>query len=199
MKMYITINNIKGEKRIDLSYSIQNFDSTAERGEARKEIAVIRMLSNNVRYEILKLHAVMGPPGLAMDPASDTKKLISKGTYAGRELLSMLERIIELNQFEVDDQVTETNKLKGITEITLNLDELDNSDNLKDGRPSNELFTYRVTSNEDLTRFEPDTPQYKALKNGEFTSLTLRITDQNNNVITNGLQVTVVLHICECN
>ena len=60
MKMYITINNIKGEKRIDLSYSIQNFDSTAGRGEARKEIAVIRMLSNNVRYEILKLHAVMG-------------------------------------------------------------------------------------------------------------------------------------------
>ena len=24
IKMYITINNIKGEKRIDLSYSIQN-------------------------------------------------------------------------------------------------------------------------------------------------------------------------------
>ena len=36
--MYITINDIKGEKRIDLSYSIQNFDSG-------KEIAVIRMLS----------------------------------------------------------------------------------------------------------------------------------------------------------
>ena len=56
MKMYITINNIKGEKRIDLSYSIQNFDLD-------KEIAVIRMLSNNVKYEILKLRAVMGPAG----------------------------------------------------------------------------------------------------------------------------------------
>ena len=44
--MYIMINNIKGEKRIDLSYSIQNFDSD-------KEIAVIRMLSDNVKYEIL--------------------------------------------------------------------------------------------------------------------------------------------------
>ena len=43
-------------------------------------------------------------------------------------MLSMLEGIIELNQFEVDDQVTKTNKLKGITEITLNLDELNNSD-----------------------------------------------------------------------
>ena len=55
--MYITINNIKGEKRIDLSYSIQNFDSD-------KEITVIRMLSDNV--QILKLRSVM-------DPISDTK------------------------------------------------------------------------------------------------------------------------------
>ena len=64
----------------------------------------------------------------------------------------MLEGIIELNQFEVDDQVTKKNKLKGITEITLNLDELNNSDNLKDGRPSNELFTYHVTDDKDLSR-----------------------------------------------
>ena len=35
------------------------------------------------------------------------------------------------------------------------------------------------------------------LKNREFTSLNLRITDQNNNVITDGLQVTVVLHVCD--
>ena len=179
--MYITINNIKGEKRIDLSYSIQNFDSD-------KEIAVIRMLSDNVKYEILKLSA-------AMDPISNMKKMIPKGAYAGRELISMLEGIIELNQFEVDDQVTKTNKLKGITEITLNLNELNNSFNLKDGRPSNELLTYHVTSNEDFTCFEPQTPQYRKLKNGEFTSLSLRVTDQNNNVITDGPQVTVVLHI----
>ena len=125
--MYITINNIKREKRIDLSYSIQNFDS-------RMEIAVIRMLSNNVQYEILKLCAVM-------DPILNTKKMIPSGTYAGRELLSIVEGIIELNQFEVDYQVIKMNKLKGITEMIINLDELNNSDNLKDGRPSNELLT----------------------------------------------------------
>ena len=179
--MHITINNIKGEKRIDLSYSIQNFDSD-------KEITVIRMLSDNVKYEILKLRSVM-------DPISDAKKTIPSGSYAGRQLLSIVEGIIELKQFEVHDQVTKTNKLKGITEITLNLDELNNSVNLKDGRPSNELLTYHVTSNEDFTRFEPQNPQYKKLKNGEFTSLNLRITDQNNNIITDGPQVTVVLHI----
>ena len=86
-------------------------------------------------------------------------------------------------------------KLKGITEMIINLDELNNSDNLKDGRPSNELLIYYVTSNEDFTRFEPQTPQYRKLKDGGFTSLNLRITDQNNNVITDGPQVTVVLHV----
>ena len=80
-------------------------------------------------------------------------------------------------------------------EITLNLDELDNSDNLKDGRPSNKLLTYHVTSNEDFTSFEPRTPQYKKLKNDMITSLTLKIMDQNGNVITDGPGVTVVLHI----
>ena len=176
--MYITINNIKGVKRIDLSYSIHS----------DKEIAAIRMLSNNVQYEILKLRAVM-------DPISDAKKTIPSGTYAGRQVLSIVEGMVELNQFETYDQVTKMNKLKGITEITLNLDELNNSVNLKDGRPSNSLLTYHVTDDKDFTRFEPQNPQYKALKNGEFTSLTLRITDQNNNVITDGPQVTVVLHI----
>ena len=121
--MYITFNNIKGEKRIDLSYSIQNFDSG-------KEIAVIRMLSDNVQYQILKLRSVM-------DPISNTKKLIPSGTYAGRELISMLEGMVELNQFEVDDQVTKTNMLKGITEIILSLDELNNSDNLKEDPATN--------------------------------------------------------------
>ena len=89
--MYITINNIKGEKRIDLSYSIQNFDSN-------KEFAVIRMLSDNVKYEVLKLRSVM-------DPISGTKKIIPKGAYAGRELISMLEGMVEVNQFEVNDQL----------------------------------------------------------------------------------------------
>ena len=187
--MYITINNIKGEKRIDLSYSIQNFDSSMECLGARMvEIAVIRMLSDNVKYEILKLLAVM-------DPISNMKKMIPNGTYAGRELLSIVEGMVELNQFVVDDQVIKTNKLKGITEMIINLDELNNSDNLEDGHPSNTLFIYHLTDDKDFTHFEPRTPQYRKLKNGEFTSLTLRIIDQAGYVITDGPQVTIVLHI----
>ena len=72
-----------------------------------------------------------------------------------------------------------------------------NSINLKDGRSSNELLTYHMTDDKDFPCFEPPNPQYKKLKNGEFTSLTIRITDQNNNVITDGPQVTVVLHILD--
>ena len=49
--MYITINDIKGEKRIDLSYSI----------DSDKEIAVLIMLSDNIQYNILKLRSVMDP------------------------------------------------------------------------------------------------------------------------------------------
>ena len=43
--------------------------------------------------------------------------MIPKIAYAGRELISMLEGILEFNQFEVDDQVTKTNKLRLYREI----------------------------------------------------------------------------------
>ena len=79
--------------------------------------------------------------------------------------------------------------------MTISLDKLNNSDNLKDGKPSSALFTYYMPGSEDFTHFEPRTPQYKKLKDGEIVSLTLRITDQNNNIMTNGLGTTVALHI----
>ena len=77
--MYIMINDIKGEKRIDLSYPIH----------LRKKIAVIEILSNNVQYLILKPHTIV-------DSISGDKKLILSGTYAGRELLSVLEGMVEI-------------------------------------------------------------------------------------------------------
>ena len=176
--MYITINDVIGGKTIDLYYPIRS----------GKEIAVIKVLSDNVQYKLIKSHIVD-----YILPENET--LILSGIYAGRKLPSILGRMIELNQFAKDDQVFKMNKLRGITEMSLDLNELDNSDNLKNGRPSNTLLTYHMTSDGDFTCVEPHTPQYRALKNGEFTSLTLKITDQNGNIITDGLQVTVVLHI----
>ena len=77
------------------------------------------------------------------------------------QLLSIVEGMVELNQFEIDDEVTKTNKLKGITEMIINLDELNNSVNLIDGRPSNELLTYYVTDDKDLNHKTPSTKSIK--------------------------------------
>ena len=79
--------------------------------------------------------------------------------------------------------------------MVISLNELNNSDNLKDGLPSNALLMYYVTSPEYSTHFEPAMPPYKKLKNGEIISLTLKIMDQAGKVITDVPGTTVVLHI----
>ena len=147
------------------------------------------MFSNNIQYEVEKVFTLIPP----ISPGD--KVLISSRPYAGRELISFL-GMVDLTDLVNDSQVIKTNMLSGITEMIINLNELYNTDNLEDGRPSNSLLTYHVTSNKDFTCFEPHTPQYKKLKTAEFTSLTLKIMDQNGNIMTDGPQVTVVLHIC---
>ena len=107
----------------------------------------------------------------------------------------LVEREIILTDLNKDYRIIKTNKLAKVTDMIFNLDELDNTDNLKDERPSNTLFMYHAPGYEYFTSFEPKTPQYKKLKNEKIVSLTLRITDQNGNVITNGPGTTVVLHI----
>ena len=54
--MYITINDVIGEKTIDLSYSI--YPNTG-RGEAKKEIAVVSMFSNNSQILLQKSMEVL--------------------------------------------------------------------------------------------------------------------------------------------
>ena len=178
--MYITINDVIGEKTIDLSYSIRNFGSS-------KEITVISMLRENTQYEMTK------PLKLTLVDGSE-KEILSK-TYTSRELNGFVEGKHISTDLDNHPQIFKTNKLAKVTNMRLNLDELNNSDNLKDGHPSNTLFTYYMPGSENFMHFEPATPQYKKLKYGEIVSLTLKITDQNNNIISNGLGTTVVLHI----
>ena len=124
-----------------------------------------------------------------------SKQQVLNKTYTSRELSALVERKIMLTDLNNDSQIIKMNKLAKITDMIFNLNELNNRDNLKDGIPSNILFTYYVSSSEDFTCFEPKTPQYKKLKNVKIVSLTLKITDQNNNIITNGPGTTVVLHM----
>ena len=178
--MYIMINDVIGEKTIDLSYSIWNFGFSME-------ITVISMLSENTQYEMTK------PLKLKLVDSSE-KEVLSK-TYMSRELNAFVEGKHIVSDLDNNPQIIKTNKLAKVTNMSLKLDELDNSNNLEDGHPSNTLFTYHMPGSEDFMSFKPQTPQYKKLKYGEIVSLTLKITDQNNNIITNGPGTTVVLHI----
>ena len=106
-----------------------------------------------------------------------------------KELNSLIGMELKLQMLDSRIDIQRTNKLVNGTKITISLNKLNNSDNLEDGKPSNTLFTYLVTSPEYFTHFEPQSQQYKKLKNDTITSLTLVIADQNNNIITDGLEV----------
>ena len=125
----------------------------------------------------------------------DKKIVLNKGAYMDKELNSLIGMELKSQMLDSRNDIQRTNKLVNGTKISISLNKLNNSDNLEDGRPSNTLFTYFVTSLEYFMRFKPQSPQYKKLKNDTITSLTLAITDQNNDIITDGPEVTVVLHI----
>ena len=168
--MYITIGNIIGEKGIDLIYPIRS-----------KEVAVVSMFSDNIQYWIRKPLKVM---------LLHEEVQLPEGVFMDRELnLFILTEVITL--LDVNDNIMKMNKLRGVTEMVLSLNKLNNSDNLEDGKPSNALLTYHVTDSEGFTSFKPISPQYKKLKNGEFTSLNLRIIDQKGNRITVGPRMTM--------
>ena len=103
-----------------------------------------------------------------------------------KELNSLIGAELKSQMLDSCNDIFRTNKLEKVTKMVISLNELDNSNNLEDGRHNNVLFTYYVTSTERYTLFEPQTPQYMKLKYGEIVSLTLRITDQNHDIITDG-------------
>ena len=127
--MYITINDVIGEKRIDLSYPIKG-----------KDIPVVSMLSSNVQ------HWLQG--SIEMLLKTGKKIVLNKGVYMDRELNSLIETELKLQMLDSHNDVLRTNKLEKVTKMVISLKELDNSNNLEDGRPSNALFTYYATSPE---------------------------------------------------
>ena len=74
--MYITINDVKGEKTIDLSYPIH---SAAERG---KEIAVVSM---NISNSQILLHR-----SIEFLLKTGKKIVLNKGVYTDKELNSLI-------------------------------------------------------------------------------------------------------------
>ena len=74
--MYITINDVIGEKTIDLSYPIH---LTAGRG---KEITVVSMHSNNAQILLHRSIEVL--------VKTDKKIVLNKGVYMDKELNSLI-------------------------------------------------------------------------------------------------------------
>ena len=175
--MYITINDIKGEKTIDLSYPIHS----------KKKITVVSMHISNSQILLHKSIEFLLKTG--------KKIVLNKGVYTDKELDSLIGMELKSQMLDSRNDIQRTNKLVNGTKITVSLNQLNNSDNLEDGKPSKTLFMYFVTSLEYFMRFDTQSPQYKKLKNDTITSLTLAITDQNNDIKTDGPEVTVVLHI----
>ena len=121
--LYITINDIKGEKRIDLSYPIY---PTAGRGEAKKEIAVVSMHSNNTQYWL------QGP--IEVLSITGKKIMLNKVVYMDKELNELIGQELTSRIGDHDD-VLRTSKLVSGTKITISLNKLYNSDNHEDGKP----------------------------------------------------------------
>ena len=138
--MYITINDIKGEKRIDLSYPIYS----------KKEIALVSMLSNNAQYWLQGSIETLSKK-------TGKESVLNKGDDTDKELNAIIGKKMKLRMNDRDD-VLRTSTLYGGTKITISLNKLDNSDKLKDGHPINTLFMHYVTDPEYFMHFEPITP-----------------------------------------
>ena len=132
--MYITFNDVIGSKMIDLSYPIH---STAGRGEARKEIAVVSMHISNSQ--------ILSHRSIEVLSITGKKIVLNKGVYTDKELNALIGMELKSQMLDSHNNILRNNKLERIMKMIISLDELDNSE---DGRPSNILFTYYVTSSE---------------------------------------------------
>ena len=99
--MYITINDVIGEKTIDLSYPIY----------PEKEIAVVSMFSNNSQILLKKSMEVLLYTG--------KKIVLNKGIYTDKELDSLIGTELKSQMLDSRDDVLRTNKFKKIQRWSL--------------------------------------------------------------------------------
>ena len=92
--MYITINDVKGEKTIDLSYPIY----------PKKEIAVVNIFGNNSQVLLQKSMEVLLYTG--------KKIVLNKGVYMDKELESLIGMELKSQMLDSHDDIQRTNKLR---------------------------------------------------------------------------------------
>ena len=116
--MYIMINNVKGEKTIDLPYPIHS----------KKEIAVVSMHISNSQILLHRSKEVLSITG--------KKIVLNKGVYMDKELNSLIGMELKSQMLDSHNDIQRTNKLVNGTKIAISLNKLDNSDNLENGNPA---------------------------------------------------------------
>ena len=89
------------------------------------------MHSNNAEYWLQGPIEVLSKMG--------KKIVLNKVAYTDKELNAIIGQELKLRIGDCDD-VLRTSKLVNGMKMVISLNELDNSDNLEDGRPSNTLF-----------------------------------------------------------
>ena len=100
--MYISINDIIGEKTIDISYPIQNFDSS-------KEVAVISMFSDNIQYKVTE--------SFNFKLIDNSEKQILNGSYTKREIDAIVGRKHILIDLSNDFRIIKMNKLAKVIDM----------------------------------------------------------------------------------
>ena len=95
--MYITINDIKGEKTIDLSYPI---NPTAWQ---EKEITVVSMHISNSQILLHRSIEVLSVTG--------KKIVLNKGVYTDKELNSLIGTELKSQMLDSRNDIQRTNKL----------------------------------------------------------------------------------------
>ena len=106
--MYITINNIKSEKTIDLSYPIHS--NTGQR-EAKKEIAVVSMHISNSQILLHRSIEVLSTTG--------KKIVLNKGVYTDKELNSLIGTELKSQMLDSRNDILRTNKLGKVTKMVM--------------------------------------------------------------------------------
>ena len=119
-------------------FRITPLDPRHRRHEQGKEIAVVSMHISNSQILLHRSIEVLSITG--------KKIVLNKGVCIDKELNSLIGTELKSQMLDSHNDILRTNKLVNGTKISITLNELDNSDNLEDGKPSNTSFTYFVTS-----------------------------------------------------
>ena len=99
--MYITINDVKGENTIDLSYPIHS----------KKEIAVGSMHSSNSQ--------ILSHRSIEVLSVTSKKIVLNKGVYMDKELNSLIGTELKLQMLDSCNDIQRTNMLVNGTKIPL--------------------------------------------------------------------------------